>query len=118
MTAGMTVGCPSEPSTATIDAASSHGHAADTAASARVAPKAAFNATSKGEIPVGELRARPAAMALASATTKTRTTALCRPRRVLVAAEAEARKCLGPWISVMLADPSVTFTGSMMVAYG
>jgi hypothetical protein len=72
----MTVGCPSEPSTATIDAANNHGHAADTAASARVAPKAAFNATSKGEIPVGELCARPPAIALASATPKTRRTAL------------------------------------------
>jgi hypothetical protein len=74
--AGTTVGCPSEPSTATIDDASNHGHAADTAASARVAPKAAFNATSKGEIPVGELCARPPAIALASTTPKTRRTAL------------------------------------------
>jgi hypothetical protein len=116
----MTVGCPSEPSTATIDAASSHGHAADTAASARVAPKAAFNATSKGEIPVGELCARPPAIALASAKAKTRSTALCGrgPRRVPVAAEAEVRKCLGRWNSVMFADPSVSFTGSMMVVDG
>ena len=95
--AGMTVGCPNEPSTAAIDAASNHGHAAHTAASARVAPKAAFNATSKGEIPVGELCARPPAIALAIATPKTRRSAVSgpRPRRVPVAAEPEVRKRLG-----------------------
>jgi hypothetical protein len=114
----MTVGCPTEPSTAAIDAASNHGHAADTAASARVAPKAAFNATSNGEIPVGELFARPPAIALASAKTKTRRAALSgrRPSRVLVTAQREVCNCLGGWISVMLADPSVSFTGSMMAA--
>ncbi len=93
----MTVGCPSEPSTATIEAASNHGHAADIAARARLAPKTAFSATSKGEIPVGEPCARPPAIALARAIPKTRKGALSgpRPRSAPVAAKPEVRKCLG-----------------------
>jgi hypothetical protein len=116
----MIVGCPSEPGTAAIDAVSNHGHVAGTAASAKVAPKAAFNATSKVEIPVGEPSARPPAIALANATTKTRKAALfgLGPRRVLVAAEPEVDKCLGGWVSVLRADPSVSFTGSLMAADG